>query len=1009
MSKLQLQYVTQKELVPNWGLNRVRDDEHVFALMQHMQDFGGFDERYPIGTMRIDGKLHIFSGHHRFDAAFGSDLLFPLLPLDKVPVTVIDGDFDALVKSMWDAHDENNPKKNPAFGLQLSKAQEKEQRLIQLSFPDIYILASEQIGELWNVSRTTVERLRADFKEHLFKIASYTLNSGALLAQYHFTPERLATMVELVKSGKRIGADGKVYYTQASEAKKEAAREQLIEECRELITEFKACLTTFCEKHEFQHFRPSYLQRRFYQHWELNHAQNVSRYTVPVLRKEISGHQEIVDILNLDSGDWCAEFRKTHEVLHICHRLRTETALQIPDSASYIDEVEFTKTTEWEELAQEERLNRLAAFVDTGYTALVNEHDAAREAQEQAAAAQAKEDIAEKAAIARKGTVRACGELVQAFKTYKDVLKDADYTAFITAACERGNYSDEMALLPGDFLRPETSIFASTREDEKHAHRIRDIADRIRVELISQNPPDWMSPFLFDSQRADKLASVSARWDTVRAAGIDDGWAGEGQLIVNAGTADILDAEIHAPYAGEWTLTDRETQTLFFRVDGHRTLAMSATVVAEAETYLKIKVQEGIRKSVIEAHQKRTEQVRVALETEVFPKRIPEVGMPEGGLTSIPPRFFRTAHAVYPALLSESGLFDGFTSESIDISEGLWRKVFADLGTTAETETAAWVDSYLEEVVATHRQRIEVTARWDALHKKGINYVHEGRLFKLKSKGEKGFFHKAFGPLTLEMEQNMAAVAEDYLKKRENAQTARTAFQECQAAVKAADDALDAVFANFQTPGLGDKKDDLKAHIRNICIPPFSEDDSPLALNATAGIATHFVEKQLSPQPNPNLLHELNLIDAVLHTYVSSEIWTGVARSKEWKDLRTVITASSFAKNIFSLTADSETTEGRLQLRGQIENLQGRLDNFKAIETAELQARADKGSDASIHAMKTAAVEASDALQTVIGDVRCPASKVQTFKETLTRLLPNPTERLDALRVLLKWTSDELK
>ena len=246
MSKLH--YVTQAELVPNWGLNRMRNEEHVYALMQHMQDFGGYNESYPIEAMEIDGKLHIFAGHHRFDAAFGRDLTFPLLPLKKVPVTVIEGDYDLLVERMWNAHDENNPKKNPAFGLQLSRAQETAQRLIQLSFPHIYGQSSSELSKLWNTSRRTVGRLRDQFKEHLWDIVKCNLPPDALLQRYHFTPERLATMVELVKSGERVGADGKTYSTQASETKKEETREQLIEECRELITKFKACLATFCEK-----------------------------------------------------------------------------------------------------------------------------------------------------------------------------------------------------------------------------------------------------------------------------------------------------------------------------------------------------------------------------------------------------------------------------------------------------------------------------------------------------------------------------------------------------------------------------------------------------------------------------------------------------------------------------------------------------------------------------------------------------------------------------------------
>lgn len=192
--------------------------------------------------------MHIFSGHHRFAAAFRRDLTFPLLPLEKVPVTVVKGDFDALVERMWNAHDENNPKKNPAFGLQLSRAQETAQRLIQLSFPHIYRQLSNPLGELWDTSRKTVDRLRQKFKEQLWDIVKLNLPPDALLQRYHYTPERLATMVELVKSGERVGADGKMSSTQASETKKEETREHLIQECRELITEFKACLATFCEK-----------------------------------------------------------------------------------------------------------------------------------------------------------------------------------------------------------------------------------------------------------------------------------------------------------------------------------------------------------------------------------------------------------------------------------------------------------------------------------------------------------------------------------------------------------------------------------------------------------------------------------------------------------------------------------------------------------------------------------------------------------------------------------------
>ena len=217
-----LRFVSENELTLHWELNRQRNEEHVYALAQHMQTFGGFNPAYPIETMEIDSKYHVFSGHHRAAAAFSRDIRFPLLPLSKVPVTVIHGDMDTLIEKMWTAHDAHNPKTNPALGLQLTKAQEVEQRLIQLSFPHIYILSSERIGELWNVSRKTVDRLRLQLIDIIDSLTQSEFDATELLANFHFTPERLVRMDRLIASGERVGADGRVYKTQASRKKKRA-------------------------------------------------------------------------------------------------------------------------------------------------------------------------------------------------------------------------------------------------------------------------------------------------------------------------------------------------------------------------------------------------------------------------------------------------------------------------------------------------------------------------------------------------------------------------------------------------------------------------------------------------------------------------------------------------------------------------------------------------------------------------------------------------------------------
>lgn len=217
-------FVSETELTLHWELNRQRNEEHVYALAQHMQTFGGFDPAYPIETMEIEGKRHVYSGHHRAAAAFSRDMRFPLLPLAKVPVTVIQGDMDTLIERMWTAHDAHNPKMNAALGLQLTKAQEREQRLIQLSFPHIYRQSSTQLGELWNVSRKTVERLRLQLIDIIDSLNQRNLDAAELLANFHFTPERLGEMERLIASGERVGKEGKVYKTQASRQKKIANR-----------------------------------------------------------------------------------------------------------------------------------------------------------------------------------------------------------------------------------------------------------------------------------------------------------------------------------------------------------------------------------------------------------------------------------------------------------------------------------------------------------------------------------------------------------------------------------------------------------------------------------------------------------------------------------------------------------------------------------------------------------------------------------------------------------------
>ena len=157
-----LRWVSENELTLHWGLNRRRNDKHVYALAQRMQTFGGFDSAYPIGTIEIDGELHVYSGHHRAAAAFSRDMscqLYPLLPLEKVPVTVIQGDMDTLIEKMWTAHDDNH--------LKLHSSERMLRGKILMSFPHIYRLSSRKISKMWNISFSEVEDLRRETSESL--------------------------------------------------------------------------------------------------------------------------------------------------------------------------------------------------------------------------------------------------------------------------------------------------------------------------------------------------------------------------------------------------------------------------------------------------------------------------------------------------------------------------------------------------------------------------------------------------------------------------------------------------------------------------------------------------------------------------------------------------------------------------------------------------------------------------------------------------------------------------
>ena len=147
-----VRFVSESELTLRWDLNRGYNEEHVYALAQDMQAIGGFDTRYPIGTIEIDGELHVYSGHHRVEAAFSRDIVpyqfYPLLPLEKVPVTVIKGDEDTLIEKMWTTHiiSDSEDCTLGFHGFLMDKALG-----IVLGFPHYFRMSPRKLSKMWNL------------------------------------------------------------------------------------------------------------------------------------------------------------------------------------------------------------------------------------------------------------------------------------------------------------------------------------------------------------------------------------------------------------------------------------------------------------------------------------------------------------------------------------------------------------------------------------------------------------------------------------------------------------------------------------------------------------------------------------------------------------------------------------------------------------------------------------------------------------------------------------------
>ena len=194
-----VRFVSESELTLRWDLNRGYNEEHVYALAQDMQAIGGFDTRYPIGTIEIDGELHVYSGHHRATAAFKRDMspqLFPLLPLAQVPVTVIQGDMDALIEKMWTTHIVNDSEDGTLSSVDFWD--EEKAFKILLNFPHYYRMSPRKLSKMWNVSTDVIKQLQHNIEVDIFSIVRSNFEGFRYKLENHLSPERLMAMARLL-------------------------------------------------------------------------------------------------------------------------------------------------------------------------------------------------------------------------------------------------------------------------------------------------------------------------------------------------------------------------------------------------------------------------------------------------------------------------------------------------------------------------------------------------------------------------------------------------------------------------------------------------------------------------------------------------------------------------------------------------------------------------------------------------------------------------------------------
>lgn len=482
-----LRLIPVSSITTHWELNRPKDEHHVHALARHLNE-DGYNQQFPLRVVIIGDNKHLAAGHHRLAAASLSDITYPNLPLPEVWAEEKDGTMDDVIRIMQEDNLRHDPAVNASVGLPLTRQQKTSQCKALLMFSEYFGKSSRALEKLFGVHHQTITRWKQEVSVTLRQIADVVARAAdadaksAVLTEFAMSESRLTEMICLIETGEREVTRGGTTYTQktvASEVKKKTEREEAIESFRNASKRIRGLMEEIGETFPSHRNALTTIRRRLFAHFDMAFTENASKWALPAIRTELGKQLKLINTLTEDSL-WTQEL-KLHHDLNVLNEELTNMGgpYRLPEVQTARREMAKLATSDWEVKPQTERLEglrRLARLVPDLVKQEVNQRKLEKQRRDLEAS--------------RKGASAACSRLAQTF--HHSAIEDKSergYREFIVAACELGGYSSK-PLIPELFLLPENI------DVEDMGHRIRSIADKIRLDLGSAHQPPWMQSFL---------------------------------------------------------------------------------------------------------------------------------------------------------------------------------------------------------------------------------------------------------------------------------------------------------------------------------------------------------------------------------------------------------------------------------------------------------------------------------------------------------------------------------